>query len=121
MSGFDQIEDELTMEEWEEIYGYNSVITTDPVEKGETYNAFGLEHEWEELSTNLYIIRRLEASDYLEDQAQKLDSFVSSEYLLEAFDWEESLQGFEFWEEIYNELISLGTEDVNHPALEEQT
>ena len=72
-----------------------------------------------ELSTQLFIMQRKEAADYIDDEAPMLDSFVDSNQLLEIMDWQETAQGYGFWEEIYHELMSYGWEDPIHPALGE--
>lgn len=70
----------------------------------------------DELSTNLYLLGRKEASDYIDRVAPSLKSFCdTTSSLLSIFDWDETEQGWRFWAECYEELVSIGIEE----ALEE--
>jgi len=79
------------------------------------YNEFQWEDAWDwdtqELVNDLWAIKRKEASDYLDIIADPTcleipDSYVDSNDLLSVFLWEDTPQGYGFWEEIYHELVS---------------
>lgn len=72
----------------------------------------------DELSTQLWIIGRKEAADYVDTAAKNLDSYCDHYSLLRIFDWHETAQGYGYWEEIFHELLSYMWEDINDPYLE---
>ena len=45
-----------------------------------------------------------EAADYLETEAKELRDFKESDQLTECFYWDESEQGFDYWDEIADKL-----------------
>jgi len=56
-------------------------------------------------------IGRWEASGIVRNSIFLLDSYVDSDNLFEMFDWKESRQGYDFWCEVFNELVSVGEQD----------
>lgn len=49
-----------------------------------------------------------EAFEFLNDEAFALQSFEFEEDLIDAFDWQETPQGFAFWADVYEQLIDAG-------------
>jgi len=83
-------------------------------------NLFEWEDAWDwgtqDLVNATWEIKRKEASDYLEEIADPVnldipDSYADSKDLLTVFLWEDSPQGYDYWEEIYHELVSHGHEE----------
>ena len=60
----------------------------------------------EEIAKNLESLKRWEAAASIRYNIPFLDSYVDCDDLFELFEWEESKNGYAFWLEVYNELVS---------------
>ncbi len=64
----------------------------------------------ETVADDLDALNRKEAAAYIRSGVYLLDSYEDSDTLWDMFDWKESRQGYAFWNECYNEMVSAGTD-----------
>lgn len=62
------------------------------------------------LTHRLKKLKRHEAAYYIDGMGWFLESYADSEYLSKCFAWIDAPQGYDFWEEIYWELLAEGWE-----------